>query len=198
MPQIPIFCDNCNIFYSSGVNMMKPGSIVIGGGAKSICPKCGAPNLFPDGIIGFINGAIEFINSSDMSIERLRIIKQTLTEIKEQKFDSEKTKQEIDNNIPELKSITSLFPKTRMELYTFLGVLLMIIGMCISNFKGKEKQPIEYNKFIINNYYNHKDTVAKNDSIKKTDTINVQSNIQRNNKCPCGSGLKYKFCHERN
>ncbi|WP_461632269.1 SEC-C metal-binding domain-containing protein [Labilibaculum euxinus] len=187
MSQIEAFCNNCNVFFGSGVNI-SGSSIVTMQNNTVNCPKCGKITSMPDGVFKFVRGSIELINNSDISLRRLHAIRENLIELNRSKTNLDKAKNEITNDIPELRGLVSALPKTRTELYAFLALLVMIVGMAITNFSGNKKQPIEYNKFITNNHYNTTDTIIKRD------TVRIQPKIQRNEKCPCGSGKKYKFC----
>lgn len=188
MIQMPVFCSNCNIFFDLGYLFGGAGTVVMSG-SKANCPKCGKMNPIPDGVYEFINTSIDFINGLDLTLDRLTKIRQTLIDIKENNTDIANAQKQINTDLPELNSISSTLPKTKIELYTFIGLLVTIIGLVISSFSGGKQQPVEYNTFINNYSY----SVDKPKQIPDSDSIKIK--IQRNDPCQCGSGKKFKNCH---
>ena len=190
MTQLPAFCDNCNIFFESGFGFGGNGTLITEGCTTS-CPKCGKLNPVPDGVFKFVKGSIDLFNSMDITLDRLAKIKQTLIDIKENNINIDNAQKQINNDLPELNSLSSFLPKTRIELYTFLGVLVAIIGLLITSYSSGKQQPIEYNTFI-NNYSYYENTP------KQISNGTIDKKIQRNEPCKCGSGKKFKFCHGKN
>lgn len=193
MPEIPVYCDNCDLVYGSGFFIENSFNVSLKNNRAS-CPKCRKLNFLPEGLFNFINGSIELINGTDLTLEKLRRIKKKLVEISKLDLESEEVKKRIDEDTPELNSLIGVLPKTRSELYNFMLVLIALITMCIDSFKGESKQPIEYNQFINN--YNY--TIQTTNNNIESDTIKSNKKIQRNEPCPCGSGKKFKYCHGSN
>ena len=82
----------------------------------------------------------------------------------------------------------------QLELEKRLGGLIDKIGIdeminqgCIKMFNNKEE---------MNEFYKNKTKPTKNNTLVVGGDVGerVINKIQRNQKCPCGSGLKYKKC----
>jgi len=186
MPAIPSYCNKCKIVYNSGIFI--GGGIAELYGNTSTCPVCGSTNRIPDGLYNFIDNTINLVNSPYLTLGSLRRIKKSLVNIQKQNLEVVDIKDKINKEIPELNSLVDTLPRTRIELYEFLLVILAVLTLAISSFKGDQKQPIEYNTFI-NNYYQ----VDK--PVQVPDTATIKTKIQRNDPCHCGSGKKFKNCH---
>ena len=82
-----------------------------------------------------------------------------------------------------------------IDIVKGIGIILVIIGHC-NHFFTYESKPIvliygfHMPLFIFVSSILVFLTLDKNISVKKK--------ISRNEKCPCGSGLKYKFCCGKN
>lgn len=83
----------------------------------------------------------------------------------------------IDQVAPEFDWFKQyLVPSDAGELYGFLAFVLAFITWYQANFGERKKEP----QTIINNYYGEMDPYK---------------GVGRNDKCPCGSGKKFKKCH---
>jgi len=194
MANIPAFCENCNLFFSSGFHF--ENSIVSLSGNKVQCPNCKDMVPIPDGVFNFVNNTIEIIKAPNITTLKLEEYKNLLEKLRTEKASYNEIKSEIEKNAPELNSLSAFLPKTRTELYAFLGLLLTIIGLAL-NLKSEDK-PITNNINInnITNNYNIQYSEPKKDTISQEKVI--QKKIGRNDRCYCGSNLKFKKCHGKN
>lgn len=194
MSDIPAFCENCNLFFSSGFNF--ENSTVSLSGNKAQCPSCHRMASIPDGVFKFINDTIEIIKAPDITFSKLDTYKKLIEKLRAEKASYDEIKSEIEKKAPELNSLGAFLPKTRNELYTFLGLLLAAIGLAL-NLKNEDK-PITNNINITNitNNYNIQYSETKKDTISQEKII--QKKLGRNDRCYCGSNLKFKKCHGKN
>lgn len=204
MANLPAFCDNCGLIFNSGIAFENCTNVSISG-IKSVCPNCGSMAYVPEGLFNFIDNSIVLLKGSDISIKKLIEFKRIITELREKKLSLVEIKTKIEKDAPELNSIISTLPKTRTELYAFLALLLTVITLMINQCEKNEIRNVTSNN-IVNNYnvtYTLKPKESQLDSIKQTiftyDSLDDKQfknkKIGRNEKCPCGSGKKFKYCH---
>ena len=133
---------------------------------------------------------IHFIFDSGLKKKELQSIRDRLKNLSDNISSSQDTseiKSKIESDVPELNSIISILPKTRDQLYIFIGLIITALSFGIDNFKTKE--PITP-QTIINNYY------YQPQSQFNLNTLNITNRkIGRNERCFCDSGKKYKHCH---
>ena len=106
---------------------------------------------------------------------------------------SEQLSKSVKEEVPELQSLSDWLPKTRMELYAFLGIILTIITIITTsafNYSEKKEKTTESDiEKIV-------EKALKNQTIepKITTPSKKKNKTGRNEPCPCGSGKKYKKC----
>lgn len=207
MINMPAFCNNCGFVFNSGFVFENCSNVSLTG-IKISCPNCQNSASIPDGFYNFIGNTIELLNGPELTLKRLRELKVIITNLKNNEVSIDQIKSAIKKESPELNSLIGFLPKTRNELYAFIAILLTAISLIINQSARKEGQNITINN-IINRYneaYPKKTKVITNDSIQSEalsdENINSRNltnkKIGRNEKCPCGSGEKYKKCHGEN
>lgn len=70
----------------------------------------------------------------------LEKVSATFEQIRQNELSTEDAIKIINEELPELSSFTDLFPKTRMELYTFLGALFVLIGIIVNTYSPKDNK----------------------------------------------------------
>lgn len=197
MPEMPVFCDKCGLIFGSGFHFENTTNVSLSGN-RAQCLRCHNMAPIPDGLFNFVNDSIEIINAPQTTVEKLEYYKTLIKELKDKKADYNKVKSEIEEKAPELNSLINFLPKNRSELYTFLALILATISFTLD--RGANKQ--EPNQINVNNVINYYNINHINNEIESTDsTINTpveKRKIGRNDKCFCGSGVKYKKCHGKN
>jgi hypothetical protein len=153
----------------------------------------------PDGIYNFVDDTIEILSGSNRTIEELKRFAFILHNAKNNSYDIGRLKEEVDKEVPELSSVMDILPKTRQDLYQFIQIIIAIIGIIITLSHKPEQLKIEVNQVFNNIYQNNVSInyIVDNENINKSINrpINTKNKIGRNEKCPCGSGKKYKHCH---
>lgn len=188
---LPAICDNCGMIF--------PSTFSGGGGAKMLmfgcksgpCPKCGSMGYVPDGAYRLINEVIEILGAPEYSKSDLELLVKVLNKSKMDDISLEKAKGDIAEKAPRLSKIFDLLPKTRGEkrddikfaITTILATLAIVIPLKSSNASTVNNINVEQ---VINNIYQYE--------AKGIEPIR-EDKVGRNELCPCGSGLKYKYCH---
>jgi RNase P subunit RPR2 len=198
MPLMPAFCDNCGTVFSSGVygdNALQTTFVNCTAGP---CPKCGGIGHIPDGVYNLVGSAIEFLSGPQRTIDELKRLSELLNIAKEKQFTPEKINEELEKELPQFLSLLKdILPKTKTELYSFIGLILTAITILINS------SNLSSNKTISKTEIQQITQMAINNSIVQFGSgQNFQINqptikkvkVGRNDKCPCGSGLKYKKC----
>jgi hypothetical protein len=151
------------------------------------CPRCGGMGHFPDGIYDFVDNAITLLQGPERSASELERIAAILREARQKGTSSEELKRQIRDEIPELKSLGDLLPKTRPELYAFIALLIAILTLLLSDKNKSNASKLEANQ-VITNVIEESAPPPPGASLPK---------VGRNVPCPCGSGKKFKYCHGR-
>ena len=188
MPSIPAFCNNCGLIFNSGFSFEGNIQNIQMTGNTSQCPNCGNVATVPDGLYNITNNTIELLKGPDISVQRLKALKRFVTDLQNKELTEEELTKTISKDAPELSSIVDALPKTRNELYAFLAVIISVITMLIGTLSKDEKPNITVNN-VFNNY--NQEFVDQRKEEKQITTSKKQG---RNEKCNCGSGLKYKKC----
>ncbi|CAN5484516.1 hypothetical protein BH23BAC1_BH23BAC1_41520 [soil metagenome] len=190
MPLLPAFCNNCNIIFPSPIFIGEgsTNNIVTGNIVK--CNKCGADAYIPDGIYNTINNLIEVVQAADLTHEKLKIYNNFFKKLKNANY--EDVKSNLEEKAPELNKLIDILPKTRNELYLFLGILISIFSLILNSVS--EKPTINITN-IMNEYNSYN---SLNITQNRTDTKKQKLKLRRNEKCFCGSELKFKYCHGKN
>jgi hypothetical protein len=203
MSYLPAFCDNCGTIFPSGFSF--------GGNAINIsfkdcksgpCPRCGQYGHVPDGVYNFIENTIELISGPDATIKDIKKLASILDSAqKNNQF--EHLKEIIDNEVPALSSVNKFIPKNAQDLCTYIGLLLTIIFGILGLMANNNQPKIEVNEVINyiyqqNAYYSSDPTTpleSKGIEVVDNNCQHIKaSKVGRNEKCTCGSGIKYKKC----
>ena len=183
MPLIPAFCDNCGAAFSSGFFLDNCTNITLSGNKSGPCPRCGGMGSVPDGVFNVIGGVIEQIGVIRSKTETLNKVVAILNSAAETKVSSQQLAQSIRKETPELSSLADVLPKTRVELYAFITLLLAIIAFVISqsddDFDAQDLLERALDRSMQPQYY-----IPYGNPKVET----------RNSVCTCGSGNRYKHC----
>jgi hypothetical protein len=140
MPAIPAICNKCGTIF--------PGVALRGTGLKARfvdckagpCPKCGGTGRIPDGqydIFGDTLFAIlQNITDTDVIKQSIEVIKTNIAA----KASPEKITEEARKAAPELKTLWDFIPKTRVEAYAFITLLILVLSKFI-DFSPSLKAP---------------------------------------------------------
>jgi hypothetical protein len=196
MVRVPAVCDSCGAFFPSPIEASNAINITFSTVAVGPCPHCGGSGHVPDGTYNFIGNAIQFLSGPARSASDLERLAAILRSARQREASAEDIRKQIANEVPELQSIADLLPKTRAELYAFIGIILAILTLLLGALRKGEPSKIEINQVI-----NQITTVVEEpgqtpaESQGPASTASKPPKVGRNDPCPCGSGKKYKKCH---
>nr|DAU44822.1 MAG TPA: Preprotein translocase secA subunit, helicase, translocation, secretion, PROTEIN.18A [Caudoviricetes sp.] len=185
---LPAFCTQCGQVVSSGISASNSVNITISG-CTATCPYCGGEAHTIEGTFNFVGNTIEIIKASNVTKEKLQNLKLTLEKNK-RILTKESFEETLNSKAPELSGLASIMPKTRDELYAFIGLIITIIGFFLNTF-GSNTPSSNINIETVNNYIIYEST--QENEIREQQIL-PKAKTGRNELCPCGSGKKYKFC----
>ncbi|WP_230641812.1 SEC-C metal-binding domain-containing protein [Vibrio campbellii] len=196
MPMIPAFCDDCGTPFPSGIFVENCLKMTMTGNRAGPCPQCAGMGSVPDGVFNIVGNAIEILNAPMKTVEQLQRYAKVLEQAREQSLTREEVKQKIDEEVPELSSISQFLPKSRSELYAFLALIISVLTYVtplIMSDDGLSEREVED---LINNSVQQLLIQQLNEA--RTDRQQLRdfefSQPSRNSDCPCGSNEKYKNC----
>lgn len=155
-----------------------------------LCPNCGSSGFVPDGVYEYFDEVISFVRGSEESVEKLLELKQLILEFKENPKSKEEIIKEVQNISPDYAQTIEKAPENDYHKWiaTILAILTAAILVQQTYFKGTDN---EIKDKIIEQLLNQNKTLIEQ---KKSQQISVSIKIRRNDKCHCGSELKYKKC----
>jgi len=145
--RLPAFCDNpkCNHIFYSGIEINNSTNATFSSNKAGPCPKCGDMGHIPDGVFNFLNNTIEIISAPNKTFDDLSKLGIIIKEAREKQWSREEIIKRIEEETPFFLSIKNLLPATRNELYGFLSLILIVIGMTKT-----EPQNLTVNNVTIN------------------------------------------------
>ena len=194
MPHIPAFCDNCGAVFSSGIVIENSVNLTLSGNKSGPCPACGGMGTIPDGVFTVTSNIIKLLTGPQRTTEQLQHLARVIVDARKNVKEPNTTASKIKLEAPELSSIVDVLPKTRPELYSFLTVILMAIGVVIAvygSYKDREPTVDEIQKMIDQSI---EQAIEESKSPKVIQPYKAEPKPGRNTPCPCGSGKKYKKC----
>ncbi len=198
MPSMPAVCDNCGTMFPSGIFIENSTNITLTGCRSGPCPSCGGMGSIPDGVFNVLGNVIEILDAPRKTVDQLSRYVRVLSEAQANKFSRAQIKEQIEKDVPELASISDILPKTRVELYAFLTLLLTVLTTIITLMKDDETVTIQPQIILEQTINNYGTSSAKPASPRPegrhSDIRPTQKRVGRNDPCPCGSGVKYKKC----
>lgn len=186
--RVPAVCDACGYIFPSGFDAENSTNIGFFGCTAGPCPVCNGTGHVPDGIYNFVGNTIELLSGPARSISELRRLAAILEQAQNRNVSHQEFADEIDKEIPELRSLKDVLPKTRIELYTALILLTAIVALVLKSRDSDEStSQIDIEQVINHIYQQHSpDTTPNRGAAEK---------VGRNEPCPCKSGKKFKHCH---
>ena len=213
MSRVPAICTSCGAFFPSPIGIA-PGSTNVTLAFNVVtqgCPHCGGTGRVLDGTFDFVGDAIRLVSGPGHTVRDLERLEAILRDAQERQAPIEDIQQEVSAQVPRVKAIANLLPKTRPEAYAFyIPLLVLIIQLAVGAFQKGETPKIEVNQ-VINQVLNQNITINQNITSPQQEPPAAQSpprrpvpspkstvkapKIGRNDPCPRGSGKKYKKCH---
>lgn len=165
---IDLLCGECLHRLAQGLHSGQVENLVLQ------CPGCNAHNAVVS--IPALETFVTQLQSLPGATEKLTELKTALQEAQENQSPQTEVIALVEQLVPDLTAIKELLvPKGPGDFYGLLGFVVAFLAWMQSR-KAAKQQP----SVIINNYF------AAHDPFK---------NAKANDRCPCGSGKKYKKCH---
>ena len=189
MLDMPAICDTCGTMFPSGLVFENSTSITLSGNAAGPCPSCGGMGHILDGTFNFTNDTIELLQGPERTVSELERLAQILSEARKRNASAEELRETIQQETPNLSGLSSLLPRTRTDLYAFLAVVIAAIQLILTtaHTQGINIQNVDVD---INQVIGV--TVEQQTQQPQLEQV---PKVGRNERCPCGSGKKYKKCH---
>jgi hypothetical protein len=191
---VPAFCDTCGAVFRSGFVVDNSTNITFVGARSGPCPVCGGMGHVPDGVFNFVGNTIEILSAPHRTVDELSRLAKMLREAREKKHSPEEVAQTIRKELPELSGLADLLPKTRVELYAFLALIVALVTLLLSRSAGGDRTTTITIDQTINQTLVDTERAAK--PLDKSAQVpnKATPKAERNDPCPCGSGKKYKKC----
>jgi rubredoxin len=200
MRQIPAKCGNCGYLFPSGYGF-DPGETGIeatmsgweNAPVSTRCPMCGRKKgQILSGEYNFVKDTITLLSGPERTKEDLERLATFLRESQKQGATAEEIQEKAEKDTPELSTLIRYLVAerpTRIELATWLQVILTIINLLVASSDSvKNPEPSQ----VIYEVNNYNITVQNPPAAGKEQY--VVSKVGRNDPCPCGSGKKFKKC----
>lgn len=130
MPRAPAICPQCDTVFASPINIDSPNAMLTG--ISVTCPKCRSEAYVPSGVYSALNSTTLALTSGRISLEKLSQLITIFKTARSSRAAPEDVAKEIESNVPEVASLAEALPKTRMELYVFLGVIIAVISVILA------------------------------------------------------------------
>jgi hypothetical protein len=204
---LPAVCGVCGTIFPSGF-VISGGRNYFSGNTAGPCPGCGGIGRIPDGLIDLSRsdvvaalramGALGNIDNlrrmvgllSAASMDELIAIRQALT-VDTAGRSEDQVVQDVQRAAPRLASVPGLIRNrdSRMELVTWLMLLTAIIAIVIAVKSNHQEVTPSRQEQIIQ-------VIVPSPSASPTARVQAGHHSPgRNERCPCGSGKKFKHCH---
>lgn len=199
MVRVPAVCDSCGCFFNSPIETSARG-ITFREDTVEGCPACGASGHIPDGTYDFAENSIRLLSGSSRTVSELERLERLLRSARDRNATLAELRRELTAHAPQFESLTDLLPKTRSELYAFLGILLAAATLILTQLRQGESPNIHVQQVFNQVVVQTASGDARVPELADEGAFlggagQAQPKPGRNDPCPCGSGKKYKRCH---
>ena len=130
MPRIPAICQSCSIIFQSPINIRGKRTVFMD--CETSWPKCGASVPIPDGVYSAVTDTALAFTAGRVTLPKVQQLLEILKSSCRQMPATEDIADKIKTDVPELSSIGDVLPKNREQLYGFLTLIILIIGLIVS------------------------------------------------------------------
>ncbi len=131
MPNILALCDSCGAVFPSGIRMSNARHVTLAGN-RIQCPRCGAMARIPDGVFNAVGDTLELLSGPRRTYRDLDRIAAVLEQARSGRLSPQEAADLVRQEVPELQKLADILPKTRVELYAFIGLVLTAIAIVVS------------------------------------------------------------------
>lgn len=172
--------------------------------APRICPECGAPARVLGGSYHIAKDTIELLQGSERTVSELERLRTILRAARESGASPEAIGDTLQREFPGWGQALAkkLVPKTPGDFFGLLSLIVAIIGVLLAHEGSEQAKDTEPDQIINNITVVQQTPSAQRNPEIAPDTESTTSSygqkIGRNERCPCGSRLKFKKCHGKN
>lgn len=130
MPRAPAICPKCNMIFASPININASNATLTG--CSVTCPKCGSMANIPPGVYSALNATTLALTWGRVSPEELDQLITIFKAARSSRAAPEEVAKEIESKVPELASLADVLPTTRIQLYAFLGIIIMAMSLILA------------------------------------------------------------------
>ncbi len=205
---LPAVCGACGTIFPSGFTIAGGGTFHLTGNVAGPCSGCGGMGRIPDGVIDLSRpdvvaalramvelGSIDNLRRmvgllSAASKDELLAIRHALT-VGAAERSEDQVVHDVQRAAPKLVGAAALIRNrdNRMELATWLMLLATIVSIVIAVKAIDQEVTPPHREQII------QVIVPPPSAIPTTPVQAGRHPPGRNERCPCGSGMKFKHCH---
>lgn len=200
MRQIPAKCGYCGYLFPSGYGF-DPGGTGVEVSMKgwenapvsTPCPMCGRRRgRVLAGEYEFVKDTMTLLRGPERTVQELKRLAAFLRDAQETAATADEILERAESaGVSDLVRKLLADRPTRMEVATWLGLLLAIVSLWVTLKSTGSTDDPEPSQVIYKSGDQYNITVQ---APMPTDG-NVLGKVGRNDPCPCGSGKKFKKCH---
>lgn len=155
------------------------------------CPMCGRRRgRVLAGEFEFVKDTMRFLRGPETTVKDLERLAMFLRDARDSDATADEIRERADKEVPEVSSLIKRLladRPARMEVATWLGILLTLISLWVSLKGADSTEEPEPSQVIYN---------TNNVTVRAPPTNgHPVSKVGRNDPCPCSSGKKFKKCH---
>jgi len=196
MPRVPAICNTCGTIFPSGFSV-GARNVSLEDCITASCPHCGGVGQVPSGVYSALTSTALAVTAGNISESQLQRFLSILKDARKCDASPDDVAKSIRSDVPELRTISDVLPKTRSEMYAFITMLIVLLSTLLNALKPSDKSPSISEDRVqqivdesIEKLYRDKHTPPASPSIAPSD----KHKVARNAPCPCGSGKKFKRC----
>jgi hypothetical protein len=145
---VPAVCNTCGTIFPSGFVAEGASNITFSDCGAGPCPRCGGMGHIPDGVYNFIGNTIELLSGQARTRDELQRLGDLLRKARTERLSVDQIKEKIIAEVPEISSLKDILPKTKGELYPFLGIVITVIGMLLGQLKCPDRSKVEVSQVV--------------------------------------------------
>ena len=201
MEKLLAFCESptCGTVFevSRFIKTSGPQNVNITNSKYGPCPRCGSMGIIPDGTYRFVGSTISLLTGPSSSVRLLRKVETILKAARKAKHSKNRILKDVEQTSPQIASALRTVPAID-NLPAWLSVIITLVMLALQIHLGYLKQDESKDRFI--EYLLEENRALKSKSIAPLDEpthqpfVRTKKKVGRNDKCPCGSGKKYKKC----
>jgi hypothetical protein len=139
----------------------------------------------PDGIYHAVGDVLEVLSAPERTVQELTRLAEILRVAQKSPESASVVEKKIESELPALSSLTRLLPKSTSDRLALIGIIIAALGLL----KECAPQTVTVQQVIENTYITVNMRAPAPTTRHKT-----KNKTGRNERCPCGSGKKYKHC----